>query len=173
MLTKVTIRVAGEEQLVRGFEMTAREAGDLTGPLRQVGDHLLEQVGQQFAEEGAHGGAGWQPLNRAYEAWKDANAPAGPGMPILVFSGRMRAAALAKSTITVTPRRLVYEVGSGDLGPGEPDRGELALMHHEGKGSLPARRIVELNTEARRQVDRLFVDWLNGIRRGAFGPPIL
>jgi hypothetical protein len=167
-LVSIELNVAGETQLARAFEATSREADDLSEPLARYGEFLLREIGEQFQSEGARGGEPWRRLSRAYETWK---TEAYPGRPILVQSGAMRSAALSPRAVTVTPRRLVYEiddanVSGGTRGEGDRvDRGQLAYWHQTGGGRLPERRIVQLNMEARRQLERVFAEWLTAIRR--------
>lgn len=153
-LARFRIDVHGDVQLSRAFEATAEELEDMSEPLARIGRDLRREVGEQFLTEGAHGGSPWQPLDRAYSEWKDQHAPGGPGLPILVFSGDMRAAALSEDSVHVTEQRMVYEIDD-----------EKAIWHQEGAGSLPARRIVELNLAFRRGVERTFAEWLNAVRR--------
>lgn len=168
-LVKIDLKVAGEKQISRAFEASAREAEDMSEPLQRFGDHLLQQVGAQFASEGAQGGAPWPQLNAAYAAWKDEHYP---GRPILVRTGALRAAATSKDAVTVTPRRLTYEIDGIDVhenpsGYAEVEFiGDVAVWHQKGRGHLPVRKIVDLNELARRQLDRYFSDWVNGLRRG-------
>lgn len=158
-LTRIRFDVAGEVQLSRAFEAAEREARDMSVPLAETGDMVVESVGQQFHTEGARSGAAWPSLSAAYAAWKDS---AYPGRPLLVRTGAMRAQALDKArTLTVTARRLVYEVDD-----------PKAIYHQRGEGHLPQRRLVDLTAEDRRQVDRIFANWLNGLRHRAFGPTV-
>lgn len=168
MLVEITLDVAGERQLARAFEATAREAEDMSEPLARYGAYLIQEVGRQFGTEGARGGEPWQRLTAAYEAWKETHYP---GRPILVRSGALRSAALSPHAVTVTPRRLVYEIDDANASGGtrstgdRVDRGQLAYWHQTGGGRLPERRIVDLNMDARRELDRIFAEWLTAIRR--------
>jgi hypothetical protein len=167
-LVEITLEVAGETQLAHAFEATAREADDLSEPLARYGEYLIAEVGRQFGTEGAQSGEPWQRLTRAYDAWKLEHYG---GRPILVQSGAMRSAALSPRAVTVTPRRLVYEIDDANVSGGtrsehdRVDRGQLAYWHQTGAGRLPARPIVQLNLEARRELDRIFASWLTAIRR--------
>lgn len=157
---RLRMDVLGDVQLSRAFELMAHEAQDLSEPLRQVGEALVSAVGEQFRSEGAHGlGHRWHPLSPAYAAWKRENAPAGPAAPILVFSGDMRSALLDRAAVTVTPRRMVYE----------PDAPDYAVVHQQGEGHMPQRKIVALAMSDRRGFERIFANWLNGLRRGRLG----
>lgn len=158
-LQRISFDIVGDEQYVRGFEATAREAADLSAPLRSIGESLREAVAEQFLSEGAAGSFGrWKPLNPAYER---AKREAGYGGPILVRTGAMFSAATDERSISVTPRRLVYEIDD-----------PKAIHHQRGDGNLPQRRIVDLSLTTRRQWDRIFAGWLNNIRRGIRGAVI-
>lgn len=153
-LARFRIDVNGDVQLSRAFLATDAELADMSEPLGRIGRDLIVEVGEQFRTEGKQGGTPWKPLNTAYERWKAENAPGGPGLPMLVFSGAMRGAALSPFAVRVTDRRMVYEIDD-----------EKAIWHQEGRGRLPARRIVALNQQFRRSVEREFAEWLNAIRR--------
>lgn len=147
--------MAGETQYARAFELAADEARDLSEPLGEIGDLILQSVSEQFRSEGSHGGSRWHSLNPDYERWKRQQVG---DEPILVFHGTMRAAMLAHSAIHVTPRRLVYD----------PQAPEYALRHQKGDEgrNLPQRRMVELPAADRREWDHVFARWINSIRRG-------
>ena len=152
-LVPISIRVDGDVEYARAFDLSARLADDLREPLGDVGAELIGAVSRQFASEGASElGTRWQPLSPAYAAWKQANYP---GRPMLVRTGEMRSAAVdARRALSITPRRLTYTVDS-----------DYAIHHHRGEG-VPSRRFVVLSTATRRSIDRVFVEWLSGIYSG-------
>lgn len=154
-LVPIHITIDGDEVYARAFDLAARQAEDLRDPLSDVGRVLIDAVGRQFASEGvAELGSRWQPLSPAYAAWKEANYP---GRPILVRTGEMRAAALDRTrALRVTPRRLTYTVDS-----------PYAVFHHRGDG-VPSRRFVVLSEGTKRNIDRVFAEWLAGV----FGGPL-
>jgi hypothetical protein len=152
-LQTVRFDVAGDVQYARAFEAAAHEAEDLTEPLEQVGDAVLRDVFEQFRTEGTFGhGSKWQELNPQYERWKREQVG---DEPILVFKGTMREAMIARSSVHVSPRRMVYD----------PKAPKYALRHQQGKDGMPQRKMVEIPETDRRQWDRYFVEWLNSIRR--------
>ncbi len=165
MLT-VSFNVAGEGQYIRAFEAYEHELRDLSEPFEDVADHLKRVVGEQFGLEGAHGlGSKWRPLSPGYEAWKDEHYP---GRPLLVRTGAMRAAYLVHGTRELTHDRLVW--GVTDQLDDEDDRiAEYATAHQTGRGVVPQRKIIALNTQDRRGLDRVFVEWLNGLRHRILG----
>ena len=153
---QIRFEVAGEEEYVRGFEATAREVEDMREPLSDIGRDLRLDVAEQFGTEGGAGAHGkWKPLNVAYARWKREHGYDGG---ILVRTGDMFAAATDERSVTVTPKRLVYEVDD-----------PKAIYHQQGDGHLPQRRLVDLSLEQRRGWDRIFASWLNRIRRGPMG----
>ena len=155
-IQKISFDIVGDQQYVRGFEATASEVEDMTDPLTDIGELLRQDVSEQFRTEGAVGAGGrWQPLNPAYEAWKRSEVG---DEPILVFTGAMRSAAISKSAISVSPKRLVYEIDD-----------PKAIHHQRGDGNLPVRKLVDLNLSQRRAWDRVFAGWLNAIRQGPIG----
>lgn len=155
-LQQIRFSIAGDEQYVRGFEATAREVEDLSEPLAEIGRQLRHDVAEQFLTEGGAGGYGrWQPLNPEYERWKRSQVGE---RPILVYTGAMFAAATDERSVSVTPRRMVYEIDD-----------PKAIHHQRGDGHLPVRRIVDLSLEQRREWDRTFHAWLTRIRRGPIG----
>lgn len=165
MLT-VTFDVAGEQQYVRAFEAFDEELRDLRDPLGDVADHLQHVVGEQFETEGAHGlGGRWTPLNPAYAKWKREHYPAAP---MLVRTGAMREAFLVHGTRELTSDRLLWGITDQTDDDGDEIR-DRAAAHQTGKGVVPQRKIVALGSMDRRQIDRIFVEWLHGLRRRTFG----
>lgn len=154
-LQAIRFDIAGDVQYSRGFAAAAGEAADLREPLGKVGDSLLRSVGEQFRSEGTFGhGSRWKALSPEYEEWKRQQVG---DEPMLVFSGAMRSAMMARAAVRVLPRRMTYE----------PDAPDYALRHQKGDegDGLPQRKMVELPETERRQWDRYFVEWLNSIRR--------
>lgn len=155
-LVRLHFEVAGVGEYVRSFTVYAHEADDMREPFGDIADIIIESVQEQFTTEGAHGGIRWAPLEPGYRLWKEHNYP---GRPILVQTGVMRRAATDKQrTVTITPKRLLYEVHD-----------DKAYWHQTGAGHLPERRLVNLTLAERRQWDRVFAHWLNDIRRGPIG----
>lgn len=131
----------------RAFEMMERQAADLAVPLREIGDVLIADVGEQFASEGAWSGHSWAPLSDKYSQWKEQHYP---GMPLLVATGRMRAALLDPAqSLVVTAHTLRYE----------PDS-DIAIYHQEGTPTMPARPPIDIPTPELREWDRVMVRWL-------------
>lgn len=154
----VAFSVVGEKQYSRAFETMAGEASDLSEPFARIGRSLLSSVHEQFRTEGAHGlGGKWQPLSAPYATWKRQQVG---DQPILVFTGKMRAAMIDPRSLMVSPRRLVYE----------PDAPSYAIRHQLGDPPfLPERKIVALPGNVRRGFDRVFAEWLNDLRHRPIG----
>jgi phage gpG-like protein len=154
---RVNLEIDGVSMYNRAFSAYGREVDDMREPLGQVADVILESVREQFATEGAHGlGEKWHPLEPGYEAWKEQHYP---GRSILVRTGELVTQAIDKRrTTTIEPRRLVYEIDS-----------DYAGYHQRGTEHMPARPIVALTYSDRRDVDRIFHEWLIAIRRGMIG----
>lgn len=155
MLVKLKLRVDGETQIARGFQLAEHEARDLSRPLGEAGRIIRESVGDNFLTEGGNVG-GWPKLTPDYEAWKQEHYP---GMPILVRTGKLRGALLAASAVHVEPHRLIYE----------PDAPPYAIFHQRGTTRMKQRKIIHLTSQDRRRIDRAFQDWLTYIRRSITG----
>lgn len=150
----LSFAINGDVQYARGFQAYAHEVADLSEPLERIGDDLQKHVGQQFGTEGGHSGEPWAQLSPKYAAWKEEHFP---GMPILVATGDMRAAALSPEAIFVTGDSLTYSVEAP------------AGWHQDGTENMPARPLVRLPSRVRRGWDRIVVEWLNEQRRGRIG----
>lgn len=152
-MTAVRFHLLGERPYERAFEMMGHEARDLSAPFEQIADELLHSVSEQFRTEGTRTGARWHSLSAAYAKWKQERWP---GRPILVASGKMRAAAFDRGrAVNISPQRLVYEIDD-----------PKAIYHQRGDGHMPQRRLVDIGAADRRAFDRVFVRWLNDLRRG-------
>lgn len=161
MLTRVTMKIAGETQIARAFDALADDARDLRKPLQRTHEHLRGVIGQQFLSEGGHSGHQWQRLSDTYAARKASDH--GDGLPILVASDKLRAAWLARAPLELSPHRLV-------MGPPAGSEEEVkSIAHQTGAGHLPVRKIVDLTLDDRREVDRIFVSYLSAQARRLFG----
>lgn len=160
-MLNVTFSIAGEEQYVRAFEVMDGELRTLRPALEQTAKHLVQVVGEQFLEEGAHGlGTKWRALNPAYERWKDEHYP---GRPMLVRTGAMRQAFLVDGTRQLDDTTLVWGVTDQVDEQGHEIR-VRAAAHQSGEGVVPQRKIVALTSADRRGIDRIFVEYVNSVR---------
>jgi hypothetical protein len=161
VLTRLTMTIAGETQLARGFDILADDARDLSEPLAMTHQYLRQVVGEQFQSEGAHGGSRWRELDPDYAREKAAEY--GDGLPILVATGDMRAAWLAMQPLELTSHRLV-------MGPRAGSEEELKSEAHQlGTGRSPQRKIVNLTTMDRRGIDRIFAEFFSARTRKLVG----
>jgi hypothetical protein len=159
------LRISGEQQYARFFDVMADEVTHLREPLSRVSRRLTETVGQQFFSEGSHGGAPWPALNPTYERWKD---EAYPGRPMLVRTGQMRAAFLADGQRELTQSRLAWGVDTQRDSDGQLIA-ERAGAHQAGEGHVPERKIIALRMDDRRFIDHEFVAYINGLRHSLLG----
>jgi hypothetical protein len=158
---RLRLTIAGETQVARAFDVLARDAQDLRDPLAETHDHLRRVVGEQFASEGSHGGQRWQDLTPAYAERKAQHY--GDGRPILVASGDLRAAWLARQPLELSAHRLV-------MGPREGSEEETrSVAHQTGAGHMPQRKIVNLTLGDRRGIDRIFAEHFSAVIRRLFG----
>lgn len=164
-MLEVRFDVYGEQQYARRFKDLGTRLDDLTEPLERVRDHLARSVADQFDDEGGHGGPAWVPLNPDYERRKRA---AVGDKPILEYSGAMRGALDADhGTVELTSQRLVFGLTTQRDQDGEliADRGRA---HQTGAG-VPERKWLALSEEDRRDIDRVFVEWISAQSRALFG----
>jgi hypothetical protein len=169
-LVRVALDVDGDRAVDRFFEISTEHARDLSEPLNDLMDQVLESVAAQFETEGAASdGLPWAPLSDDYSKWKAAHFP---GFPILVATGEMKRAMLDREVaVHVGPDEAVYEPVS-----------DIAGFHQHGAqwwGNawnhpgpylhvLPARPMVELSEEFKHvAVDRTFARWLAGVLQEA------
>jgi phage gpG-like protein len=121
--------------MLRGVEERAK---DLTPAWPEVVRTFRAIVENQFATEGAHGGAPWQPLARATQLDRVRNGLQ-PGHPILVRTGALKRSLTADSgdaIVAMTPTQL--RVGSGV---------EYFPFLEGGTSRMPARPPVELTSD--------------------------
>ena len=101
------------------------------------GDEFRAIMREQFASEGAHGGAGWAALTPEYKKWKDSHRP---GRTILVSYGN-----LYSSLVNKNDSNSVEESTEDQLIIGTKD--PKAAYHHYGKGFNPERKIIAFSQE--------------------------
>lgn len=165
-LVRVGFDVEGQRQINRALELTEAQAADLSEPLGEMADVIIQAVREQFATEGAAGrGHRWKPLSDPYARWKQRHWP---GRPILVRTGGMKGAMLNRQTaVTITPHRMIYEPKSKIAGYHQ--RGATwVVLSQDGPdlATLPAREMIALTMEQKRQaVDRVFTRWVATLTR--------
>ena len=134
----------------RAFQALAEESKDLYYPLQDVGELLKESTAEQFDTEGTYGGNRWQELSPAYRAYKQSRWP---GKAIMQRDGALRDSLVNHGVLYVDHRRMVFGVAG--------DPAKYAAAHQFGRGHMPKREFLVLPREARRQIDRIFVEWLS------------
>lgn len=157
----IGFEVAGETQVARQFTLLDEFSRDLSEPLGQLMDQLLESVDAQFETEGAAAGSPWEPLSDEYGQWKSEHYP---GRPILVAEGDMKAAMLDKlAAVRVSAEQAVYEPVSEIAGYHQSGADWIgpAWGHGEYPHHLPQRKMVDLSEEWKHEaVDRTFARWI-------------
>lgn len=166
-LTRITFDVAGERQVSRAFDVLERDAQDLREPLRGVHEHLRQVIGEQFLTEGAHGGSKWRDLSEGYKPVKQERYDR--IYPILVASGDMRAALLAREPLELGPRRLVFGIDPSATNSEGVKIADYASAHQSGRGRTPQRKIISLTTMDKRGIDREFVEYFSSRTRRLVG----
>lgn len=159
-MQRLTLTIAGETQLARGFDVLADDARDLQAPLAVTHEYLRQVIGEQFESEGAHGGSRWRELSPEYARQKAEKY--GDGLPILVATGEMRAAWLARQPLELSSHRLV-------MGPASGSEEEMKSRAAQGGGRAPQRKIVNLSTMDRRGIDRIFATFFSARTRKLVG----
>lgn len=167
MLTRLVVDFAGERQLSRAFDALERDVADLSEPLRDVHEHLRRTIGDQFESEGARAGGRWTDLSQDYKQEKESEV--GFVYPMLVRSGTLRGAMLAREPLELGPRRLVFGIDPAATYDDGTTVEEVAVAHQTGAGNLPERRIVALTEGDKRQVDRIVVSWVSSRARRLIG----
>ena len=174
----IGITAMGLTEVARSFQMAEELTEDLSDPLGEVMDLLLDSVAAQFDTEGeAAAGMRWAPLSDDYAKWKAVHFP---GWPILVATGEMKRAMLDREeAVHVGPDLAVYEPISDIAGyhqSGEDWFGP-AWGHRIGGGTgppyimyphhLPQREMVDLTEELKHEaVDRTFARWISTDAQG-------
>jgi Phage virion morphogenesis family len=158
----VGVQAMGEQVIARQFRLAEEWSHDLSEPLDQLMDDLIDSVSAQFDTEGAAAaGDPWTPLSDDYGAWKLEHYP---GRPILVRDGAMREAMLDRSSaVHVTNDVAVYQPISRIAGYHQagadwvgPAWGRGRYPHH-----LPQRKMVDLSESWKHEhVDRVFARWI-------------
>lgn len=173
-----TLAVPGDRfaQIQRSLGRFSDGVKDLRPAFEDIADdfNIVEQG--QFNTTGRAESGGWAPLNPAYAEWK---AKAFPGQPLLVRSGRMRAALTgrtADSVRVILPLELRMGVddaavpwakfhNSGTLGSFE-QREKV-----EGLPGMPKRPPIELSEKTRKRwvliIRRYLVKLARGVTSGS------
>lgn len=156
---RISISVDGIPEFDRIFRRMDLSLSDLTPVWEETRDAFWEIEKEQFASEGAAGGAGrFERLSPKYEKVK---ARRYPGKPILEATGRMRAAYTSKTSDSVVQisRDSLTVGGRGKVG-------RIAAYHQRGGGRLPQRKVISFSeSQKRRMTKRLQKRMLKEMRR--------
>lgn len=132
--------VAGDVQMARGFSRFAEGIKDLRPAFREIERSFREIEKRQFQSEGRYGSGGWAPLSPTYAEWK---AERFPGRTILQLTGALMGSLVGKTSESVTEiERLSLAIGT---------RLKYAIWHQKGTPRMPARSIIRLTEEDKRQ----------------------
>lgn len=139
MVVHLDFQIDGKASISRVLTGIADDVQDWKPALELMAEDYYRTQGAVFASGGAAEGlSGWAPLSPAYDIWKRNNYG---GRPILVLTGRLRAALTtsgAGSIKTITERNLT-------LGANVPVGGyNLARLHQDGTSRMPARPVMRL-----------------------------
>jgi phage gpG-like protein len=151
---KLTMEVAGEQQLSRGFSRLADNISDATEPFEESADDFKKVEEKWFESEG---NGAWQPLSPNYATWKDRNYP---GTKILERAGLLRESLAGSNPWTIR-----------DIQPLQMKLGttiNYAGRHQTGKGRLPQRKVIDLQEEDKTRWVKIFQKWLVNRENKAF-----
>ncbi|MCK9569881.1 hypothetical protein M0R72_13135 [Candidatus Pacearchaeota archaeon] len=145
----ISVKIEGDQQVLRSFTRFAEDVQDLTQPFNEIANDFLEIERKQFDSEGGYGSGGWANLSNTktspstgkkivgYADWKAAHFP---GASILVRWGNLRDS-LTQFGDTyhireVEPMKMV-------LGTDLP----YAKYHQTGTSKMPKRRPIDLTED--------------------------
>jgi hypothetical protein len=155
VVIRLRIEIDGRVELNRVLTGIADDLEDWRPALGEMADDWYRSQGAVFTAAGAHEGLpGWEPLSDRYAVWKRINYP---GRPMLVLSGRLRAAVTQRGGRGAIERIRERELIIGANVP--VGSFNLALIHHRGtRRGLPARPLMRISQPQRRR----FVGILHG-----------
>lgn len=147
------VRMVGGGQVKSSVRGLIRRTEDLRPVWPKVGAYMSRTASRQFSTKGAHLGTPWKPLNPEYRQWKVRN---GYNRNILIMTGDM------KSTFVGRPMGIEkYERDRAEFGSDS----QLAIWHQKGtrrngKRHIPARPILKVTTDVRRDVKEIIEDYI-------------
>lgn len=139
------------------FDYAGYKIRDARLPLTRVAFEVIRPgIEEQFASEGMRTDPmGWRPLNGIYEYYKLLQW--GP-KPILEASGTGKRRLLAFTAFKIHKTSLIYN----------PDDPGYMHWHQTGgykPGKPPQRQIVTITVQDRVQIEAIFMEWLDTLRR--------
>ncbi len=161
-------------EIRRNLGRLSKGVKDLREPFEDIVDDFEEVETNQFRTLGLSESAGWAPLSPKYAAVK---AKLWPGQPLLVASGRMRAALTGRTSDSVREiKPLELRMGVDDSALPYPKfHGSGTLQHFErrtrteGLSGMPRRPPIEFGEKVRKRWILIILRYLIGLARGA-GP---
>lgn len=141
MAITVTIKIEGDQQVLRTFLRFAEDVQHLEEPFNAIANDFYDIENRQFDSEGGYGSGGWAALSdvsegKGYASWK---AKHFPGTSILVRWGNLR------ESLTMMGGYNIRDVEplSVTLGTMMP----YAKWHQRGTGRMPQRRVIDLTED--------------------------
>jgi len=163
MALRFALELRGGDALRGRLEERQARLADWRRPLALVRDDFRQYERELFESEGAAGGRGpWAPLKPSVRLWK---ARRYPGKSLL-----RRTDALYRSLTQPNARGSLGRIDGDRLIVGTtlttPDgRRNLGALHHEGRGALPSRPLLEVS-EAR------LARWAGVVREAMLSPSL-
>lgn len=151
------------QHLAVAFERAGAEMADLGKHVfPKLGPVFEAAVGAQFDAEGEGPVSGdWAALSPSYAEWKAGHAP---GSPLLVLSGRMRAALTSASSPGALRQWDSTNFTYGTAGV------QYASFHQTGTGRMPARPPFDFGPDFEREVTRVAAQGVrDAVREGSNG----
>lgn len=158
MVIRLRIEIDGKVELNRVLTGIADDLQDWRPALNEMADDWYRNQGAIFYAAGAHEGLpGWEALSPRYALWKGINYP---GRPMLVLSGRLRAAITQRGGRGAIERIKEREL---ILGANVPVGSfNLALLHQRGTRTMPARPVMRISQPQRNRFVSILHTYLFG-----------
>ena len=142
------LEVNGTKQVEQKLHIAADHISDFSPAFRDIKNSFIRYQRQEFASQGAYGGFAFAPLSPKYAKWKAKNHP---GKRILEISGDLRKSMTSGLQVVTSPRRMVMWSDS-----------TIAGYHQDGTEKMPARKMVAVPREEKR-------DWVRFLQRYIVG----
>jgi phage gpG-like protein len=152
MARMLEFTVFGERQLARALSRFGEGVRDVRPAWEDMANEFIRIEREQFVSSGGRSG-GWRPLSPAYAASKPA------GRPIMVLSGDLR------RSLTQQGGQNIREIRPEEMRLGT--RVPYAIFHQQGTRRMPARRVVDLSEDDRRNWVRILQRYFVRLARQA------
>lgn len=130
------------------------QLSDMSTPLKQIGEDLLDDNWNNFTENGQLFAGDWAPL--ADSTVRDRIRKGFAPNQTLVRTGELRDGFTQRGAADN-----VFEVTSSSVTVGSSS--VIAGYQHNGTGRIPARPLVGVTWARQTEIVRRFVDWINGL----------